>query len=170
MYGRDVNYLEWSAANILFMDSEISFRPTNQLRIDGTYVLTHYQRRTDGSKVSVTHIPRVRAEYQVSRSLFLRLVGEYRSAEQDDLRDDGRTNSPILIYDPITETYQRSLAEAFETNGMRGDFLLSFQPSPGTVFFAGYGGSYLDTGKFDFNNLRRTADGFFLKASYLFRL
>jgi hypothetical protein len=168
--GRDVNYFEWSAANILFMDSQISFRPTNQLRVDGTYVLTHYQRRTDGSIVSVTHIPRLRAEYQVTRSLFVRLVGEYRTTEQDDLRDDGRTNSPILIYDPTADLYKRSLAEAFEDNGMRADFLLSFQPSPGTVFFAGYGGSYLDTGKFEFSNLRRTADGFFLKASYLFRL
>ena len=120
--------------------------------------------------MSVTHIPRLRAEYQVTRSLFVRLVGEYRTTEQDDLRDDGRTNSPILIYDPTADLYKRSLAEAFEDNGMRADFLLSFQPSPGTVLFAGYGGSYLDTGKFEFSNLRRTADGFFLKASYLFRL
>ena len=43
-------------------------------------------------------------------------------------------------------------------------------PQYRVVFFAGYGGSYLDTGRFKFNNLRRTADGFFLKASYLFRL
>jgi len=42
--------------------------------------------------------------------------------------------------------------------------------SPGTVFFAGYGGSYVDTGRFKFSGLSRTEDGFFLKASYLFRL
>lgn len=168
--GRDVNYFEWSAANILFMDSQISFRPTNQLRVDGTYVLTWYQRRTDNSVVSVTHIPRVKLEYQISRALFARVVGEYRTTDQDDLRDDGRTDSPILLFDPNDGIYKRAPAEAFENHGMRGDFLLSFQPSPGTVFFAGYGGSYLDTGRFKFSNLRRTGDGFFVKASYLFRL
>ena len=47
--------------------------------------------------------------------------------------------------------------------------LLSFQPSPGTVFFAGYRGSYVDTGRFKFSGVSRNDDGFFLKASYLFR-
>ena len=169
-WGRDVNYDEWSAANILFIDSRIGFRPTSQIRLEGTYVLTHFQRRTDGSIVSVTHIPRLRLEYQVTRSLFLRLVGEYRTSQRDDLRDDGRSEDPILIFDPADGVYKRSFAEAFDVNGMRGDFLLSFQPSPGTVFFAGYGGSYLDTGRFKFSNVSRTDDGFFLKASYLFRL
>ena len=40
MWGRDVNYDEWSAANILFINSEIAFRPTSQIRFEGTYVLT----------------------------------------------------------------------------------------------------------------------------------
>jgi hypothetical protein len=133
-------------------------------------VLTHYQRRTDNSIVSVTHIPRLRVEYQMTRSLFLRLVGEYHTSERDNLRDDGRSEDPILIFDPDAGIYKRSFAEAFENHGMRGDFLLSFQPSPGTVFFAGYGGSYVDTGRFKFSGISRTDDGFFLKASYLFRL
>ncbi len=169
-YGRDVNYDEWSAANILFIDSRLAFRPTSQIRLEGTYVLTNYQRRTDGTTVSLTHIPRLRLEYQVTRALFLRLVGEYRTASRDDLRDDGRTNDPILIFDPSDGVYQRGPAEARDVHGLRSDFLLSFQPSPGTVFFAGYGGNYLDTGRFKFNSLTRTNDGFFLKASYLFRL
>jgi len=169
-YGRDVNYDEWSSANILFMDSRILFRPTAQIRTEATYLLTHYQRRSDGSTVSVTHIPRLRLEYQVSRALFLRLVGEYRTSSRDDLRDDGRTDDPILIYDPSDGVYKRALAEAQDNHGLRSDFLLSFQPSPGTVFFAGYGGNYVDTGRFRFSNVSRTGDGFFLKASYLFRL
>jgi len=169
-YGRDVNYDEWSAANIFWIDSRLQFRPTNQIRVEGTYVLTNYERRTDGSTVSVTHIPRMRFEYQVKRAIFLRLVGEYRTSTRDALRDDGRTNDPILIYDPSDGVYRRSLAEAQANHGLRSDFLLSFQPSPGTVFFAGYGGSYVDTGRFRFSNVVRTNDGFFLKASYLFRL
>ncbi len=168
--GRDVNYDEWSAANIVFIDGAVQFRPTSQLRVDGTYILTNYQRRSDGSVVSVTHIPRLRLEYQISRSLFLRVVGEYNAARRDSLRDDGRTDDPILLFDPVSGTYSRGRALARENNTFRGDFLLSFQPVPGTVFFAGYGGSYRDTGRFKFGDLERTVDGFFLKASYLFRM
>ncbi|MGE0440435.1 MAG: DUF5916 domain-containing protein [Gemmatimonadales bacterium] len=170
LYGNDVNYEEWSPARILFVNSSIQFRPTNQFRIDGTYVLTHFRRRSDGTVVSVSHIPRVRLEYQINRSLFLRMVGEYRSSHRDDLRDDGRTDDPILLLDPASGVYAREPAQRQETNGFRGDFLFSFQPTPGTVFFAGYGGSYRDNGRFRFGDLQRTADGFFLKASYLFRM
>ena len=169
-FGADVNYDEWSPANILFINSTIQFRPTSQLRAQGTYVLTYFQRRSDGSVVSVTHIPRLRIEYQVSRAVFLRVVGEYRASQRDDLRDDGRTGDPILLLDPRDGVYKRGLASLRETNGFRSDFLFSFQPTPGTVFFAGYGGSYQDTGRFKFGDLKRTNDGFFLKASYLFRM
>ncbi|HET9512894.1 MAG TPA: DUF5916 domain-containing protein [Gemmatimonadales bacterium] len=169
-YGNDVNYDEWSPATILFVNSSLQFKPTTQFRVDGTYILTSYRRKTDGSLVSISHIPRVKVEYQVTRAIFLRLVGEYRSLHRDSLRDDGRTNDPILIFDPGDGQYQRSLALAQAIDGLRGDFLFSYQPTPGTVFFAGYGGSFRDDGRFRFANLSRTADGFFIKASYLIRL
>ena len=169
-YGNDVNYDEWSPARILFVNSSLHFRPTSQLRAEGTYILTWYQRRGDGSIVSVSHIPRLRLEYQVSPAIFLRMVSEYRSSHRDDLRDDGRTNDPILILDPEDGVYKRGLALAQRSDGLRGDLLFSYQPTPGTVFFAGYGGSFQDTGRFRFANLDRTADGFFVKASYLFRM
>ncbi len=169
-FGADVNYFEWSPANILFVNSTIQFRPTSQFRVHGTYVLTYFQRRSDGSVVSVTHIPRLRLEYQLNRALFLRVVGEYRASKRDALRDDSRTGDPILFFDPRTGGYQRGPAGAQESNGFRGDFLFSFQPTPGTVFFAGYGGSYRDNGRFRFGDLDRTSDGFFVKASYLFRM
>jgi len=48
--------------------------------------------------------------------------------------------------------------------------LLSYQPVPGTVVFAGYGSDMTDEQAFQFRGLRRTEDAFFLKVSYLFRL
>jgi hypothetical protein len=48
--------------------------------------------------------------------------------------------------------------------------LFSYQPNPGTVIFAGYGSSMVDSNSFDFRDVVRTADGFFVKLSYLFRL
>ena len=118
----------------------------------------------------MTHIPRLRLEYQLNRSLFVRAVGEYRASKRDALRDDTRTGDPILFLDPKDGVYKRGLASELTSNGFRADFLFSFQPTPGTVFFAGYGGSYRDSGRFRFGDLNRTGDGFFLKASYLFRM
>jgi hypothetical protein len=167
MYGNDVNYDEWSPATIFFVNSSLQFRPTSQLRLDGTYILTSYRRRTDGTLVSISHIPRVRLEYQATRSVFVRLVGEYRSSHRDALRDDGRTDAPVLLRG-ADGVYRRALRQ--EADRFAWDFLFSYQPVPGTVFFAGYGGNYRDTGRFRFADLTRTGDGFFLKASYLFRM
>jgi hypothetical protein len=56
------------------------------------------------------------------------------------------------------------------TSDFRNDFLFSYKPIPGTVFFFGYGASLTEPDPFSFRRLSRTGDGFFLKASYLFRL
>ena len=47
--------------------------------------------------------------YQLTRAAFLRVVGEYDIARQDDLRDDGRTELPIVIRDDVTGLYRRAL-------------------------------------------------------------
>ena len=52
----------------------------------------------------------------------------------------------------------------------RNDFLFSYKPTPGTVLFLGYGGSMTEQDPLSFRRLSRISDGFFLKASYLFRM
>jgi len=169
-YGSDPNYLEWSRSEIIFARLGLTYRPTEKLRFEsGMPILIHY-RRTDGSRVDGAIIPRLKIEYQVSRAIFLRMVGEYRSAYRDDLRDDARTNRPILIRDPDDGVYRRSLALGSESNSLRVDWLFSFQPTPGTVFFAGYGSTLEEPSAFRFGGLGRTRDGFFTKLSYLFRM
>lgn len=169
-YGRDPNYLEWSRSEIVFARFGLTYRPTEKLRFEsGVPVLIHY-RRTDGSRVDGGVIPRLKMEYQVSRAIFLRFVGEYQARYQGDLRDDARTDYPILIRDPADGVFKRSLALGRESNTLRVDWLFSFQPTPGTVFFAGYGSSLAEEEAFRFRGLARTRDGFFTKLSYLFRL
>jgi hypothetical protein len=170
IFGKDVNFFEWSPADVWLVNGSLGIRPTERIRFEGTYILQSYDRRTDASLVGITHIPRLRLEYQVSRAIFVRAVAEYNSAAQDSLRDDGRTNDPILILDPEDGVYKRELATASQLNRLRTEFLFSFQPVPGTVFFLGYNGGYTEEERFQFQGLERTADGFFLKASYLFRL
>lgn len=168
LWGRDDNFFEWSAADIAFLTVQADWRPTAKLRVAATYNLQQYHRHTDGSTVGIRRIPRLKLEYQLSRPIFIRLVGQYDATFQDSLRDDSRTNLPIVIFDPSTRTYVRASAAA--TNGVRVDWLFSYQPIPGTVFFAGYGTSATEPTAFRFAQLRRTNDGFFVKLSYLFRM
>jgi hypothetical protein len=168
IWGKDENFFEWASADIIYATLAANWRPTERLRVNGTYRHQQFDRRTDGSTVGVRRIPRIKLEYQVARPLFVRLVGEYDASRQDSLRDDSRTNAPILIYDASSGQYVRALGGT--ENRFRGDVLLSYQPTPGTVFFLGYGSTSMEPDALRFNRLRRVSDGVFVKGSYLFRM
>jgi hypothetical protein len=123
---------------------------------------------SDGSLVDVQHIPRLKLEYQLSRPIFLRLVGEYATDRQDDLRDDTRTEGALLTFDREVGDFVR--ITGFERSSFRSDLLFSYQPGPGTVLFAGYGSTLLDPDARIRTGMKRVSDGFFLKLSYLFHM
>jgi hypothetical protein len=52
----------------------------------------------------------------------------------------------------------------------RSDWLFSYQPTPGTVLFAGYGNTLTAENAAVQRAMRRTRDGLFLKYSYLIRM
>jgi hypothetical protein len=168
VWGRDENFFEWSSADIDYVDLSLDYRPTEQVRLEGRYQLQLFQRRSDGTTVGSRHIPRLKVEYQLTRAAFIRAVGEYDIDRQDDLRDDGRSERPIVIRDGPSGAYLRALGH--QNKRLRLDFLFSYQPVPGTVIFAGYGSRMLDADDPLRRGLRREADGFFLKLSYLFRI
>jgi hypothetical protein len=165
---QDENFFEWAPARIFILQASGDWRPTEQLRVSASYSHQQYWRKTDGSTVGLRRIPRLKIEYQVSRPVFVRLVGQYDSQWQDSLRDDSRTNDPILIRDPSTGVYTRATART--NNAVRVDWLVSYHPTPGTVMYAGYGNSLTEPDALAFRDLRRTSDGFFVKISYLFRM
>jgi hypothetical protein len=168
LWGHDENFFEWASAKITWLDLTLDWRPTPKLRLNGLYRLQYVGRRTDGSTVSLWRSPRLKIEYQLSRPIFLRLVGEYTTDRRDALRDDTRTGAPILVFDPDANSYLR--AGAFGHRSFRGDVLFSYQPNPGTVLFAGYGSTLRDPTELGRASLRRAEDGFFLKLSYLFQM
>jgi hypothetical protein len=168
IWGRDENFYEWSPADITFMTLALDWRPNEKIRVSPQYQLQSYDRRSDGTRVADGRIPRLKVEYQLSRAIFMRVIGEYNAQRQDALRDDSRTDLPILIRDASTGLY--APATGFERNRFRVDTLFSYQPTPGTVFFAGYSSFMTEPIGLKFDALRRTNDGFFLKASYLLRL
>jgi hypothetical protein len=168
LWGHDENFYEWASANISWLDVTLDWRPTHKLRVNGLYRLQYVGRRTDGSTVNIWRSPRLKIEYQLSRPIFLRLVGEYTTERRDALRDDTRTGAPILVFDSEANTYVRTTA--FGRRSFRGDFLFSYQPNPGTVLFAGYGSTLRDPSQLGRAGLLRAEDGFFLKLSYLFQM
>ena len=118
-------------------------------------------RAADGSWFSTANIPRLKVEYQLTRDIFFRYVGQYFAQVRDTLRDP-RTGDQLIV---------DSIPQGRSTNTeFRNDFLFSYKPTPGTVLFFGYGSSLSEPDPFSFRRLSRTGDGFFLKASYLFRM
>ena len=164
--GQDENFFEWAQADIDLIQLAMAFRPSERARIEGTFDYQDYWRRSDHTLVGRNMIPRVKFEYQITRAIFMRLVGEYDLSEHDDLRDETRTDYPLII--------DGELASAIRSRSLHGDYLFSYQPTPGTVLFLGYGsradGEPDPLQRFNWQPLRRSADYFFAKASYLFRL
>jgi len=164
--GQDENFFEWASADIDLLALTAHLRPNDRTRLEATVQYQDYWRRTDHSLVGRTLIPRLKLEYQLARPIFVRVVGEYDASQTDDLRDDARTFYPLLV------NGRRAMAS--RSRSLRGDYLFSYQPTPGTVFFLGYGsqadGLPAPDQRFTWQPLRRASDYFFVKLSYLYRL
>lgn len=138
----------------------VAARPTTSIRVDFTAVHSTIERARDGSEFARTILPRAKVEYQPKRSLFFRVIAEYRAQRQAALADP-LTGLPLFIGGIP------SAAQAI--NGLRLDWLASFEPTPGTAAYFGYGSALDSPTTFGFNDLRRTNDGFFMKLAYLIR-
>jgi hypothetical protein len=149
---------EGRALNVYF---NLEWRPTPSLRVEGQWPHQRITRARDGSWFSTANIPRLKVEYQLRRDIFFRYVGQYFAQVRDSLRDPRSGNLLVINGTPSARSTQTDF---------RNDFLFSYKPTPGTVFFLGYGSSLSEPDPFSFRRLSRTGDGFFLKASYLFRM
>ncbi|MFT4604048.1 MAG: hypothetical protein ACI9W4_000767 [Rhodothermales bacterium] len=165
---RDDNFFEWASADIIFITANLNWSPTDQLRVNLLYNHQQYIRVTDRSNVGIHRVPRLKVEYQMTPSLFVRVVGQYDSNFRDALRDDSRTNRPIVVLDESTGTF--SPVGERRSNSFQFDWLLSYRPTPGTVLFLGYGASLSEPNTYKFNDFTRLNDGFFLKLSYRYRV
>jgi hypothetical protein len=164
--GQDDNFDEWSNAWIFFSTIGLNWQPTEQIRVNGRFVEQRVYRKSDNSLVSISTVPRLKTEYQLNRAMFFRFVGQYNSQKKDALRDDSRTDAPILIRNR-NGTFSPAVAQ--EGGSFRADALFSYQPNPGTVLFVGYGSGLAGEDYFNPGSLERVNDGFFVKLSYLWR-
>ena len=151
-------FAEASEGRALNVYTALEWKPTSSLRFAAQWPHQRITRARDGSWFSTADIPRLKIEYQLKRDIFFRYVGQYTAQRRDALRDPRTGDSLIVSGNQPPEPE------------FRNDFLFSYKPTPGTVLFLGYGSSLTEQDPLSFRRLSRTADGFFLKASYLFRM
>jgi hypothetical protein len=156
--GRDVDFLEAGSVHRTVIRGTLDLRPTSQLRIAAAYQHDEMRRWNNGSLAYQLHIPWVKFEYQLTPSVFFRSVAQYQILKRDSVRD-WRTGLPVIGYDGAQDP-------AASSSALRHDLLLSYQPSPGKVFFVGYGGYFAARPAPEIRSLRRTSDRLFIKLSY----
>ena len=142
----------------------LTWRPTQSARIEALWTHQRIARARDGSRFSAASIPRLKVEYQLTRAIFFRYVGQYFAQERSALVDP-RTGLLLVL-----DSAARQRVGPGRANLFRNDLLFSYRPTPGTVVFLGYGASLDEPDAFRFRQMRRTGDGFFVKGSYLFRM
>jgi hypothetical protein len=160
-YGGVSIFAEGSKGTEARMTATLGLRPTASVRAEGSLVLSRLERERDGEVFARTTLPRLKLEYQPRRSFFFRLVAEYRSESRAAL-EDPVTGVPVW--------WQGTIAGPQHTRNLRMDWLVSFEPTPGTVAFFGYGSTMArDEDLYRTSGYRRTSDGFFVKLAYMIR-
>jgi uncharacterized protein DUF5916 len=157
--GRAPIFQEAGTGRYQQLTGELDLRPAPTVRTALTATIFRLH-RLDGREFARSTIPRLKIEYQPRRELFFRVIGEYRSDRTAAL-EDPVTGAPLFVggaAQPVSEF-----------NGLRVDLLASFEPTPGTVAFLGYGSSLETVAEFNWSRLSRQNDGFFVKLAYQVR-
>ena len=144
----------------------LNLYPTRSLQGEVGLRQTRITRDHDGAEHSTALIPRLRAQYQFTRALFVRGIFEYSSQERSAPVDPATGKTLSYCGGDGCSVRSGSQARDFHLEG-----LVSYEPSPGTVFYVGYTRQMrdLDPQDFRFRDLRTTEDGLFVKLSYRFR-
>jgi len=157
--GRAAIFQEGTTGRGWQLTGTVDLRPVSTVRMELTGTVFRLY-RLDGSEFARSTIPRLKVEYQPKRELFFRAIGEYRSDRMAALADPA-TGAPLFV--------GGAAQPASEFNGLRVDLLASFEPTPGTVAFLGYGSSLETDSEFNWSRLQRRNDGFFVKLAYQIR-
>lgn len=161
LYGAVPVFVEGIEGRELRTTASLLVRPTPGTRVEATITESRIRRELDGSTYARVTIPRLKAEYQPTRALFFRVVSQYRADRVSALRLRGTTL-------PLYDMAGRAIG-ATDARTLRTDWLVQYEPSPGTIAFFGYGDGWQSPGVPDDIDLRRRNDGFFVKLAYLFR-
>ena len=162
----DENYSEWSSARIYTTNIGMNLRPNDQLRLNLSLKDNRYVRASDGTRVLLQDIAVGTLEYQLSRAFQVRLISQYSIDNRAVLRDDSRTNLPLVIKSGSTYVP----LGAYDNRGLQANFLFTYLPNPGTVVYFGYGNLRQQPDQLSRPQLGAVQSDFFLKLSYLWRM
>lgn len=95
-----------------------------------------------------------------SRWLFARVIAQYDLQERDALQDPRNGRQLWIAGEP---------ARAASAGDFQLQMLVSYEPSPGTIFFVGYTRREEGDRSFRLDGMEPVSDRVFVKASYLFR-
>ncbi len=153
----------------------VDIRPTVQLQANLNYTYSRIYRRNDpsvtiagtgdpldGSVFSTVNLTRFRLQYQFTKSILARAVVQYEFEDRSALFDP-LTGRPLAV--------SGSAVAAREGSEFQGQFLLQYEPSPGTIFYVGF--SRLmdgDDRSYRLERYEAVDEGLFVKLSYLFRM
>ena len=130
----------------------LNLKPSPMFRLYFSYKLYKFSGIHDNFDYGLEQIiPRLRIDWQIGRYLSLRVINEM-----------------------VTRRYNAESAKPFNSSTLAPDVLLSYAPSPGTVFYLGYHDLRSQSEGYNsgwlFKDYRQNERGFFLKLSYLFRV
>ncbi len=162
MFYREVPIFNEASRGLEFqVGPRLTFRPTDRLQLEGNYTYSNIRRQDDQSRFSRTNISRLKVQYQFTKALLVRGIGQYRLQTRDALRDP---STGELIY------FSESPQGPVDSGSFQGQFLVSYEPSPGTIFYAGYSRVMTGVSTYALDRMEPQADGFFIKMSYRFRM
>jgi hypothetical protein len=139
---------------------ELSLRPTSGLAINLNLSRSRIERSYDNSFFSRQSITRLNTQYQFSKALFARIIAQYNLVARDTLRDPDSGNR--LVYDGL-------LVEPVDRGEFGFNALIAYEPSPGTLMYVGWSRQMAGPETWAVNEMQRTAEGLFLKVSWLWR-
>ena len=142
----------------------LNLYPTRSLQGEVGLRTSTIDRKRDGVRYSTAVIPRIRAQYQFSRAFYVRGIFEYSSQDRAALFD------PVTGY-PLYACGDDGCDEkaASASHDIHVEGLVTYEPSPGTVFYIGYTRQMQEPDAFRFRHVTPVADGLFVKLSYRFR-
>ncbi|HSM06144.1 MAG TPA: DUF5916 domain-containing protein [Longimicrobiales bacterium] len=154
-------YLEGARGFEVQLAPSLTVRPTDNLETELAYTWSRIRRTEDDSEYSRAQITRAKVQVQLSRSLLVRLIGQYNMEERSALMDP-TTGLPITV--------NGTPVAARDHGDFQGQFLVQFEPSPGTIFYVGYSRFEVGPWGYSLSAMNPVEDGLFVKLSYLFRL
>ena len=84
------------------ISATLNVRPSKTLRFEGSVAYATLNRASDGSEFANSVIPRFKIEYQPTVPLFFRIITEYQSTRQSELRDP--VTGEVLLVGGVAST------------------------------------------------------------------